>query len=63
MEQEVFNELGMGEPILIKPYEKDSTFRANNPMINTIAFLNNNNSEVTAYNVTDLRTEKYLVRK
>ncbi|MEJ1494760.1 hypothetical protein, partial [Escherichia coli] len=55
--------LGIGKPIIIKPYEKDSTFRANNPMINTIAFLNNNNSEVTAYNVTDLRTGEILSSK
>lgn len=32
-------------------------------MINTIAFLNNNNSEVTAYNVTDLRTGEILSTK
>ena len=32
-------------------------------MINTIAFLNNNNSEVTAYNVTDLRTGEILSSK
>lgn len=59
----VFEKLGLGKPILIKPYEKDSTFRANNPMINTIGFLNNNNSEVTAYNVTDLRTGEILSTK
>ena len=59
----VFNELGMGKPILIKPYERDSAFRSNNPMINTIAFLNNNNSEVTAYNITDLRTGEILSTK
>ena len=40
----IFEDLGIGKPIIIKPYEKDSTFRANNPMINTIAFLNNNNA-------------------
>ena len=59
----IFEDLGIGKPIIIKPYEKDSTFRANNPMINTIAFLNNNNSEVTAYNVTDLRTGEILSTK
>lgn len=59
----IFEDLGIGKPIIIKPYEKDSTFRANNPMINTIAFLNNNNSEVTAYNVTDLRTGEILSSK
>lgn len=59
----VFEELGLGKPIAIEPYKKDSTFRANNPMINTIAFLNNNNSEVTAYNVTDLRTGEILSTK
>ena len=59
----IFEDLGIGKPIIIKPYEKGSTFRANNPMINTIAFLNNNNSEVTAYNVTDLRTGEILSSK
>ena len=59
----IFEDLGIGKPIIIKPYEKGSTFRANNPMINTIAFLNNNNSEVTAYNVTDLRTGEILSTK
>lgn len=59
----VFDGLGIGKPIIIKPYEKDSTFRATNPMINTIAFLNNNNSEVTAYNITDLRTGEILSTK
>lgn len=59
----IFEGMGMGKPIVLKPYEKDSTFRANNPMINTIAFLNNNNSEVTAYNITDLRTGEILSTK
>lgn len=59
----VFHQIGMGKPILVKPYEKDSTFRANNPMLNTISFLNNNNTEVTSYNITDLRTGEILSTK
>ncbi len=59
----IFEGLGMGKPIIIRPYGKDSVFRADNPMINTIAFLNNSNSEVTAYNVTDLRSGEILSTK
>lgn len=59
----VFHKIGMGTPIIVKPYEKDSTFRANNPMLNTISFLNNNNTEVTSYNITDLRTGEILSTK
>lgn len=59
----VFENLGLKKAIAIKPYEKDSTFRANHPMLNTISFLNNNKSGVTSYNVTDLRTGEILSTK
>lgn len=59
----IFDGIGMGKPIQLKPYAKDSTFRANDPMLNTISFLNNSNSEVTSYNMTDLRTGEILSTK
>lgn len=60
---DVFNDLGLGRPINIKPYPKDSAFRADDPMLSTISFMNNNSSAVTAYNITDPRTGEILCTK
>lgn len=59
----VFDKSGAGRPIVLKPYRKDSIFQPENPMINCIAFINNNKSNVTAYNITDLRTGEILSTK
>jgi hypothetical protein len=59
----VFESAGLGKPIVLKPYSKDSAFIASDPMVNTISFLNNNKSSVTAYNQTDLRTGQILSTK
>ncbi len=56
----VFDQLGLGKPIALKPYPADSTFRSNNPLINTIAFINNNKTSITSYNITDPRTGEIL---
>lgn len=59
----VFNDLGLGRPISLEPYPNDSTFKADDPMLSTISFMNNNSSAVTAYNITDPRTGEILSTK
>lgn len=57
---QVFENIGMGNPILLKSYQTDSIFHASNPMLNTISFINNDKSNITSYNITDPRTGEIL---
>ena len=58
-----FKNIGLSAPIAVELYKSDSTFHANNPMINTITFINNDKSNITAYNITDPRTGEIISSK
>lgn len=60
---QVFGRMGLGEPVKLEPYKSDSSFRANNPMINTIEFINNDKYNITSYNITDPRTGEIMSSK
>ncbi len=55
-----FGKIGIQTPIILKPYPKDSAFHSTNPLLNKIAFINNDGTNITAYNITDLRTGEIL---
>lgn len=58
-----FEKLNMGRPLTISPFSADSTFNANDPMVNAISFANNLSRYVTSYNVTDPRTGEIFSTK
>jgi len=60
---DAFSELDLGRPIEMKPYPANPAFKADDPMLNTVSFLNNNKSNVTVYNVTDPRTGEIICTK
>lgn len=59
----VFEKMGFGNPIVLRPYGADSAFAADNPLVNTIALLDYDRYDITSYNITDPRTGEILSTK
>ena len=55
-----FERNGLGRPVVLKPYPKDSAFSAADPMADIISFANNSSSAVTLSMPVDYRTGEIL---
>lgn len=59
----VFEKIGLGNPVVLREYNADPTFRADDPLSGTVSFINNDQTNVTAFNITDPRTGEILSTK
>ena len=59
----VFKKIGIKTSIAIEPYKKDSTFHADDPLLNTISFSNGDRTGISEYNITDPRTGEIMGSK
>ncbi len=60
---DVFEELRLGRPFVLKPFVADSSFAPNDPMVSVISLANNLSRYVSAYNFTDPRTGEIFSTK
>lgn len=59
----VFEKVGVGHPLELRMYDTDSTFRPDDPLINTISFLDNDGADFSVYTITDPRSGEVLSSK
>lgn len=59
----VFKKIGIKTSIAIEPYKRDSTFHADDPLLNTISLSNGDRTGISEYNITDPRTGEILGSK
>jgi len=59
----VFKKTGIKTSITIEPYKRDSTFHADDPLLNTISFSNGDRTGISEYNITDPRTGEIMGSK